>query len=742
VLKASAVEEGDGLSLPELILKVSWSQGNYTVVGSLKRGNHTSGEVLLKNIAPEKVEGNLALACNGSNDENLEVFRFTDLMVRGKKISHNSSYLFGPVLSTLYTVDDQNYRMTAQLPPISDADSQYVEMEIREMDSVLWRSYTSAKIDTPSYTATFNLEALSTGKDYQYRLIYNMPYGEGMRKNYYYQGRLRHNPVEKEDLTVAAFSCNSHNHAPLRGKTNFTRDNIWFPHEDLFRNVLKHNPDLLVFTGDQIYEGKPTPPDKSGNQSSFYDYLYKWYLFVWSVRDLTKEIPAVTIPDDHDVYHGNLWGEKGKKAPREPEDGEYPEHYKGLEWFWSRDQGGYIMPARFVKMVEKTQCSHLPLPYDETPVKQDIGVYYTDMNFGRISFAIMEDRKFKSAPGPLFPEAKIVNGFTQNRWYSYKKLMHPDARLLGKRQLDFLEDWSSDWQGADMKAVITQTLYANLSTYPDTFTTDEGATDLPVHPKGLIPEGYRKARDMDSNGWPKNGRDDALKNIRKGFGFIIAGDQHLGSIVHHGVDRWDDAAYSFVVPAIGNLWPRRWFPQEPGRDHIDSLPDYTGKYFDAFGNRMNVYAAANPYETGVEPVELNNRAVGYGIVHFNKSERSITMECWPRWVNPSDSTAKQFIGWPKKIDMEDNYARRAWNYLPEFRVSGLDEPPVIQVIDEQKGEVVYTLRIKDNKYIPKVFERGVYTVKIGNPGKVEWQMFREIQSRWSIREGDVINVSF
>ncbi|NIR43692.1 MAG: hypothetical protein GWM93_16525, partial [Gemmatimonadetes bacterium] len=39
----------------------------------------------------------------------------------------------------------------------------------------------------------------------------------------------------------------------------------------------------------------------------FLDYLYKWYLWCWAFRELTAEIPTVTIPDDHDVYQGNLW---------------------------------------------------------------------------------------------------------------------------------------------------------------------------------------------------------------------------------------------------------------------------------------------------------------------------------------------------------------------------------------------------------------------------------------------------
>ena len=53
-------------------------------------------------------------------------------------------------------------------------------------------------------------------------------------------------------------------------------------------------------------------------------------------------------------------------------------------------------PADFVKMVERTQTSHLPDPFDPTPVGQGIGVYYSHLVWGRVSIAILEDRKFKS----------------------------------------------------------------------------------------------------------------------------------------------------------------------------------------------------------------------------------------------------------------------------------------------------------------------------------------------------------
>jgi len=41
-----------------------------------------------------------------------------------------------------------------------------------------------------------------------------------------------------------------------------------------------------------------------------------WDEFGLQFRDLLRDRPAVTIPDDHDVGHPNLWGAGGRKAER------------------------------------------------------------------------------------------------------------------------------------------------------------------------------------------------------------------------------------------------------------------------------------------------------------------------------------------------------------------------------------------------------------------------------------------
>jgi hypothetical protein len=145
------------------------------------------------------------------------------------------------------------------------------------------------------------------------------------------------------------------------------------------------------------------------------------------------------------------------------------------------------------------------------------------------------------------------------------------------------------------------------------------------------------------------------------------------------------------------------------------MPDYTGKYFDGLGNHVTVWAATNPGpKTGQRPSILHDNMPGYGIVKFNKEDRTITMECWPQYVDPNDpSTGTMYEGWPKTIPMEDNYGREAVAYLPTFKIVGLTDP-IIQVINQVKDEIVYTIRIKGTVWQPKIFATdSIYTVKVG-----------------------------
>jgi hypothetical protein len=689
---------------------------------------------------PDKLTGNIALISNGGAGNTGSSFWYSEWEIDGSKLTHNPDQQFGPIVGTLYTVGNHLLKLTVQLAPISEADEQMVYLDLIDKRTHRWKTVSSTQVVVPGYTAHFRIEPWDSINPVDYRIRYKLRNNKGALKNFYHTGIIRNDPVEKEEIVIAAFTGNSNSADMGTGLFDF-RNRIWFPHADLTGYVIKHHPDLLIYTGDNVYEGRPTTPDFSSSENTALDYLYKWYMFYWAHGILTRNIPAIVIPDDHDVYHGNLWGAGGMKAPQAPENGVYPDYYKGYEGYWQQDQGGYKLEPDLVNMIQRTQTSNLPDPYDPDPVEQGIGVYFCELNYGRISLAILEDRKFKSAPGKMLPDKKVVNGFPLIPWISGTSLDNPYADLLGSRQMKFLDEWVSDWENTDIKVAVSQTIFADVSTYPDSFIIDAGTPQLLPLPQGVIPKDYKKAKDMDSNGWPQTGRNDALRVLRKGFAFMIGGDQHLGSIVHHGIDEWEDAGYSFCVPSIANLWPRRWFPSEPGQNHQPGMPLYTGRYFDGFGNRITVEAVSNPYISGKEPAQLFDRAPGYGIIRLNKKTQEITMECWPRFTDPESPDAKQYPGWPVTIQIEDNYGRQSRLWLPLIQTSGLYFPPVIQVIDEESNEIIYTIRAKNSSYQPKVFKPGTYTVVIGEPGTNKMKKIQTLTAKWS-KEQTSIELEF
>ena len=229
-----------------------------------------------------------------------------------------------------------------------------------------------------------------------------------------------------------------------------------------------------------------------------------------------------------------------------------------------------------------------------------------------------------------------------------------DGRLfIGRLEADAARvptPFSERW----MKAVISQTIFANVATLPRGTLSGAVTPTLKVMAPGEYAEGELRVQDHDSNGWPQSGRNKALRAMRKGFAIHIAGDQHLGSTIQYGIDTFRDAGWALCVPSVANIWPRRWFPPEPGGNHEEGTPRNTGDYLDGFGNKMTVHAVSNPTANGIEPTAIHHRAPGYGIVTLDRDTREITFANWPRWVDPSEPDATPYPGWPITFDQLAN----------------------------------------------------------------------------------------
>ncbi len=708
----------------------SWSRA-YLVLSVKPRGNNYSIKVTavdpitnliidrleLDGIEPERIDGNIALVSHSGNSKGSDTsFSFENWQVSGSKLNYEPEHLIGPIAGLQYTLSRSTLKINVQMMPLSELENQTLEMYILDNDK--WRKLSEAVIDNNSYTALFRIDNWEEKEDIPYRITYKLK-----RKSdrvFTENGIIKHDPIEKEEITLLSLSCVEQVIKPDKSSWmgidagSFPWDwALLYPHVQLTDNLKQFDADILFFAGDQVYEGaSPTAAD-TGPLAPF-DYLYKWFLWCQTYKDLTANIPTITIPDDHDVYHGNLWGAGGMATP------------SGLTGAAAQDAGGYKMSPEFVNMVQATQTRHLPDPYDDTPVEQGINVYYTECKIGGVSFAILEDRKFKSAPVDLLPDADIFNGWPRNRNWNAKRRSDIEATLLGERQLNFLEDWASDWSGGTwMKAALSQTLFANLSTIPADAVNDNITQVTEVPDSGIVLTTDRFVTDFDSNGWPQSGRNRAISKFRKAFATHVAGDQHLGSTLQYGIDNWRDAGYAIVSPATGCIWTRRWHPPVEGINRKENWPSNLGDFEDGFGNKITVYAVANPHKSTVKPTRHHELSTGYSSIKFNRKNRDIELANWPYYSGPENGTP--FPSWPVKFNQLDNYGRKADAWLPEVICQGIHNP-VIRITRERTGEIVYTLRINGNSFQPGVFAYGNYTIEVGEPDTDRWQIFEGVNA--------------
>jgi hypothetical protein len=716
-----AYQEKDPIQWDEILLELRLKSGkngcNLTLSSADPKGNEVLSRLEIPDLPPSRFVGNVALVSHGGYVKDADNrFAFKDWKISGPKLERFADRNLGPIVTALYTLSRGTLKLTAQFMPLAQEENQKVDLFLRVSDQ--WEHAATSKLLRPSFTVPFRIEKWRHQKDVPFRLEYVLE--RDQEKTYVMDGVVKKDPVDKDQVVMISMSCVKQVVKPGRGFWSGV-DGEWYPwdwgvlypHADLVERLKKHEPDVLFFAGDQIYEG--SSPTRADREHAFLDYLYKWYLWCISNKDLSTGVPTIAIPDDHDVYHGNVWGAGGKATD------------PGLTGQEAQDSGGYRMSPEFVNMVQTTQTSHLPDPYDPQPVEQGIGVYFTQCNIGGLSIAVLEDRKFKSAPKALFPEAQIRNGWVQNPAWDVKRNSRiENASLLGERQLKFLKDWAGDWSHQTwMKAVVSQTLFANVATLPESAKSDGVVPGLDIPDAGTYVEGDKLVADFDSNGWPQVGRDKAIRLFRKAFATHIVGDQHLANTSQYGIEDWRDSNYVIVSPATGNLFPRRWWPPYSGNNREPGSPEYTGDFEDGLGNKVTVYAIANPQKTTIHPERHHELATGYSVITFSKNSRDIEMANWPYWADPAKD--KPFPGWPIRIHQMDNYGKKTKAWLPEIRVTGLVDP-VIQIVRQQTGEMVYALRMKGQFFQPRVFAPGLYTLKVGEPDQNTWQEFRDIQA--------------
>ena len=229
----------------------------------------------------------------------------------------------------------------------------------------------------------------------------------------------------------------------------------------------------------------------------------------------------------------------------------------------------------------------------------------------------------------------------------------------------------------------------------------------------------RLLADLDCNGWPQRGRNQALTRLRAARATHLCGDQHLAVVVKHGIDGYRDGPMAFTSPALVNtIYGRWWWPkneQSGGGSPVKSPLPWVGDYEDGLGNKITMLAYANPEELDMKVIRQDstreNRGDGYGLVRIHKKTGKIVFECWPRFADISRGDAAQYPGWPLEFNVSENDGRKPIGYLKEVKLPV--ENAVVELTDSKSGELIYCRRVQGESFKAPVFKKGSYTLKAG-----------------------------
>lgn len=627
----AGVEEG--------CLKVGRSKGNLPIdlktktklfLSATPQGSETKIHLKAETLSGEKIDevittvpsvallGNVSLVNNYDGKINKKLggrFRFKDWLIKGDAFTIDNSRRFGPILWSMYSLSDSRgsegfvLKLTALTGPLGAEDNQKVELQLDK--GLGWKTFGFSTLDSDAWTASFRIPNWDETAECKFKLVYHEKRKKHADEISSWQGEIKANP-EGRPLRIGALTCQNH---------------YGFPYEPVTENLIRLDPDLLYFSGDQLYESHGgygvirEPADLA-----ILNYLRKYYMFGWSFREAMRDRPTICIADDHDVFQGNIWGQGG--APMDIANG------------GTSSNGGYREPAKMVNVVHRTNTSHHPDIFDATPVEQGISVYYGDMVYGGVGFAILGDRQFKSGPQLVDTGSGRADHVVDPN-FPTSNLDKEGLQLLGSRQEKFLEQWGQDWRGHSMKVLLSQTVFAGVATHHGRY------------------DSYLKG-DLDSGGWPQTARNRAIEILRQSKALHINGDQHLTSLAQYGVDHQRDSMWSFCTPAIAAGYPRWWRPDEMNIPHANRPKhgqENTGEYLDGFGNKIYVYAVGNP-EVGTKKnryEKAHQKGSGFGLVTIDTSAKTYRIECFRFLIDARDDNPEnQFPGWPVTIHQEEN----------------------------------------------------------------------------------------
>ncbi|MCP4797490.1 MAG: hypothetical protein GY885_15155, partial [Phycisphaeraceae bacterium] len=296
--------------------------GLFDVDLSARDGDAIFTVVSARGLDRARIDGGIALVGHRGRRKDGIGWSFADLRLRGTDLDawlDETDHSWGPVLGVTYTLDRNDdgihaLRLNTLFPPVAASDLGDVELEFETRDGI-WRPIATGRLVDDSFTVAFDVDDVEEylGRGYRVR-------GEMNGSPFEWRGELHAPPVDRP-LRIASLNCVKN----VTAHSAWNRQGVWFPHDELVAGVAAQDPDFLFFAGDQIYEGDLNGVDR---RKIVLDYHTKYQRWLRSFAELCRDRPCVVIPDDHDVYHGNIWGAGGVLA-------------KASDGLTVQDSGGY-----------------------------------------------------------------------------------------------------------------------------------------------------------------------------------------------------------------------------------------------------------------------------------------------------------------------------------------------------------------------------------------------------------------
>jgi alkaline phosphatase D len=631
-----------------------------------------------------------------NNKPHERTIQFEKLKLAGKRLQIDRSKSSGPVAGTIQGVNGDKRRMVIYFMPLSANDYDTLLIDIRKQGDNVWRDQAKIAFNPANNRVVYNLDTLDNSENWEYRIIYKLPYSKETTKYYYHSGLIKSLPSLDKKKNIIF----------LNGKAdeNYSASFV--------ENILGETPDLVVFTGNHTGSEKWIG-DTSITKEAYY---VQWLLFLNTYHNLLSEVPAILLPGKLDVNQEKIWGNQGEKKNNYPIDSIFPSVYRNKEYQWHQQQGGYLMRNEYINYVYELQTAHIPF---DTKFNDSNPVATGSINYQGIDIALLESYYYKTSPEGIFGDTEIYNGIPRKRWTSAKTFDVENATIYGKQQIEFLENWAKNWQESSLKIMLSQEPKYAMATYPDSFFY---ISEYPELPNIVGNESDKiKLKDLSFNSWPQAERNKVIEILRSNHILDISGTDNIGAVVIQGVNRWGDANYSFDVPSVSPISSYRWTPEQTKYGSPEDYDKNCGDYFDSFLNRLRILAVVNTENKSGE-VQY------YGKLEFSPENGSIQLYC-----KASTKEGTQNIdGWPIKLSIADNYNRPARNYLPPIKIENDNTNKRIVTVKDDNGEIVYSLPINGKTFTPKVFERGTYSMEIQKVAGEKPTIIRDIQSAWKV----------